>query len=582
MYQSSTRNKITELQNHKKILKKEVIDLRQKLEDALSELNLVAHKETSHRLEVDQERKKAELLERYVDKMESQVKVQQNMMEMMSAAGSVHGGLGSVHGGLGSSRSHFEVTVPHTVHSPNSYQQHGSSQSYNPHGSSQSYQHNGSRNVLLVNTPSDVGKDKPAISIHDDVAARIQMPTMGPTSKQVVNDDDDDGLVHPYPAASPMFRRGGVDDSDNKSHMSELTEDRTQKQFDALHYLRESRELREREMEGGAAAANNARILRYSSQTPSPQGRGPPPPAYILGGGDNPNAAARYSNSSLQQQQKQQLLQNFQNPENAKLGTINSGATAVTTPNRLLPPDGTPKSSRKSPSPQQDSNHTSGSLSLGSGTPGRLSVAQRARLQADRGSTTPVKIRLDSESTKQILGKQQPKAQQQPEPSPASPVTSPNRPRPTIDRRPSNASSSVTGHGFFSNIGRKLEAAIDKSVFSVDVHHRSDEDESDDDDLSSDDGSRDDADLIEQERDNASGERYDRESRKPAAVLTRETLDGHNQERGLSPTRKDTITPSGHMSSRRHSHSGYDSASSVFSDEKKTPTPDRAMVSANE
>jgi hypothetical protein len=88
MYQSSTRTKFGELQSHKKILKKEVIALRKGLEEAHSHLDLFKHKESSVKLEAASERQKAKLLERYVEKMESQVKVQQNMMEMLSQAGS--------------------------------------------------------------------------------------------------------------------------------------------------------------------------------------------------------------------------------------------------------------------------------------------------------------------------------------------------------------------------------------------------------------------------------------------------------------------------------------------------------------
>lgn len=573
MYQSSTRNKITELQNHKKILKKEVIDLRTKLEEALSHLSLVKHKQKSKQLEVEQERKKAELLERYVDKMESQVKVQQNMMEMMSAAGSVHGGPGSVYGGLGGGSvygglgggSHFEVTVPNNALSPNSY--------------------HGSKNVVLLNTPGD---DKAALNLQDDEVSGLHMPSVGGGGKSAGNELGG-GHAHHYP--SPMLRRGAVDDSDNKSHMSELTEDRTQRQFDALQYLRDTRELREIEIKDGRPSASNARILKYSSQTPSP--RAPTPPTYILGGGgDNPSS--KYS-SSIQHQHQQQLLQNFQNPENAKLQTISSTATVHSTPGKSLPPENLPRPSRNNESQilgmADDSGMTTGvnnssSRSLGAGTPGRLSVAQRARLNADRAGNNPVKIRLDDNAaTKQILEQQQQKQKQQQEPSPGTtasygtPVSqSPARIGPRQERRPSTSSRSAAGSGagFFSSIGRKLEAAIDKSVFSVDVQVRSDDESSVDGSLSDDQsvGSRRPHDAILAERDDASGEtRY---SQKPPVALSRATLDGVD-----SPTLQKAIAPkspvryfsqpsgSQPVSPRRNSH--------AFSDEKKTPTPDRMM-----
>lgn len=565
MYQSSTRNKITELQNHKKILKKEVIDLRTKLEEALSYLSMVKHKEKSHQLEVEQERKKAELLERYVDKMESQVKVQQNMMEMMSAAGSVHGGPGSVYGGLGGG-SHFEVTVPHNALSPNSY--------------------HGSKNVVLLNTPGD---EKAALNLQDDEVSGIQMPSVGGGSKSV----GQHGGGHHYP--SPLLRgRAAVDDSDNKSHMSELTEDRTQKQFDALQYLRDTRELREIEIKDGRPSASNARILKYSSQTPSP--RAPTPPTYILGGGDNPSS--KYT-SSIQHQHQQQLLQNFQNPENAKLQTITSTATVHSTPGKALPPENLPRPSRTT-EPQiqgmtDDSGMTAGvtnssSRSLGGGTPGRLSVAQRARLNAERGGNTQ-KIRLDDNTTtKQLLEQQQQKQKQQHELSHPSPATttsygtpvsqSPARPGPRVERRPSTSSRSAAGNGsgFFSSIGRKLEAAIDKSVFSVDVQVLSDDDASVDGSLSDDQsvGSRRQHDAILAERDDASGET--RHSQKPPVALSRAALDGAN-----SPTLQKAIAPKSPVRYFSQANGGSQPVSPPrrnshnFSDEKKTPTPDRIM-----
>lgn len=91
MHSNQQNKKYTELQQHKKILKKEVLELRQKLDDSTSELNLLRHQNETTSMRLEQERSKSQLLERYVEKIENQVKVQQNMMEMMSQAGSVPG-----------------------------------------------------------------------------------------------------------------------------------------------------------------------------------------------------------------------------------------------------------------------------------------------------------------------------------------------------------------------------------------------------------------------------------------------------------------------------------------------------------
>jgi hypothetical protein len=205
MHQSSTRTKLGELQSHKKILKKEVIDLRKKLEEANSELDLYRHRESSVKLEAEQERQKSKLLERYVEKIESQVKVQQNMMEMMSQAGSVYGGA-SVVGGcqLGSPQ-----VMPVVVGSGGSNSVYRNSLDKNYKQS----QHRSDYNEGLESPPNLEDQDDP-----DDV------------------DNDQDGeeevAVNLRNNVQRRSRRN-VEDVDNKSHMSELTEDRTQKQFDA-------------------------------------------------------------------------------------------------------------------------------------------------------------------------------------------------------------------------------------------------------------------------------------------------------------------------------------------------------------
>lgn len=179
MFQSSSKAKISELQTHKKILKKEVVNLRQKLDEVGSELSLQKHHSKISKSEVENERRKAELLERYVEKMESQVKVQQNMMELMSQT--------------------------HETASRASGSQFGASQhQYGPY-----FANTNNGYVAEQNAPKN-----------------LVVLTM---------DDDEKGETH-----SVMLRKAmAPDDSDNKSHMSELTEDRTQK-----HFIQESSEQR--------------------------------------------------------------------------------------------------------------------------------------------------------------------------------------------------------------------------------------------------------------------------------------------------------------------------------------------------
>jgi PH domain len=180
IYHTSSKAKIAELVAHKKILKKEVINLRQKLDEVESELDLLKHHSQVSRAEVETERRKAELLERYVEKMESQVKVQQNMMEIISqtqdnssrASASLYGGSQQQFGAYGAISNTYHLNPPNTL-----------------------------QNVMVLG----------------------------------MEDNGTNGETH-----SVMLRKAmAPDDYDNKSHMSELTEDRTQK-----HFIHESREIR--------------------------------------------------------------------------------------------------------------------------------------------------------------------------------------------------------------------------------------------------------------------------------------------------------------------------------------------------
>ena len=87
MYQNSTKNKVSELQQHKKILKKEVIELRKKIDECGSETTTVAHKYEKIKSNYQAEKDRNATLERYIERLEKQVGVQQNMMEMMSTGG---------------------------------------------------------------------------------------------------------------------------------------------------------------------------------------------------------------------------------------------------------------------------------------------------------------------------------------------------------------------------------------------------------------------------------------------------------------------------------------------------------------
>lgn len=87
MYQNSTKTKLSELGQHKKILKREVIELRKKIDESGSENTAVAHEYENIKSAYQSMKDKNTTLERYIKSLEKQVGVQQNMMEMMSQTG---------------------------------------------------------------------------------------------------------------------------------------------------------------------------------------------------------------------------------------------------------------------------------------------------------------------------------------------------------------------------------------------------------------------------------------------------------------------------------------------------------------
>ena len=87
MYQNATKTKISELGQHKKILKREVIELRKKIDDVGGENTSVAHEYGKIKSSYQSIKDKNSTLERYIARLEKQVGVQQNMMEMMSQTG---------------------------------------------------------------------------------------------------------------------------------------------------------------------------------------------------------------------------------------------------------------------------------------------------------------------------------------------------------------------------------------------------------------------------------------------------------------------------------------------------------------
>lgn len=328
------------------------------MEETNSDLDLFRHRDSSNKMKVEQERQKSKLLERYVDKIESQVKVQQNMMEMMSQAGSVYGG--SVYGGS-QYGSAAPASPPHVVRAANSV------------------------------PPLSASKYR-----HDDV--------------DQVDDDEDENVPGHHLARQVRRQRRNVED-DNKSHMSELTEERTLKQFDAAMMLY------------GANPQLRAAMAR------SPRA-GPPAIIGIAEEDDNlmPGASDRVSSSG---REKLGTISGSRGKRPPKInGIISSRSSPMTI-------DASPARSRPSLGRKDMDNSDAGSAT----SPKKMSVAQRARLQADRQST-PVRVR-------------------------------PNQTPVRGNKRDSASVNSQQSGGFFSKFGRRFEEAVDNSVLGVDFDDES-------------------------------------------------------------------------------------------------------------
>jgi hypothetical protein len=257
MYQTQQKTKIAELNQHKKILKKEVLELRTAVEEKTSKIREIEIIHETDKLAIEQEKTTTALLERYIAKVENQVQVQQSMMEMMSQSG-----IGSVFGGGGSvyvSGGHNEIA---------------SNQQHSVRGAKSI---NGSPGVL--SSSSKVGEndfERKTSEFHTERTSTTIVSRNMLDDGDDENDEDDDDNELDDELQRPVNMSFGADNShrtaqrgnhssgdkevvkrnqssyspkrkmkphrlmmehdiDNKSHVSELTEDRTQRHFEAYN-----------------------------------------------------------------------------------------------------------------------------------------------------------------------------------------------------------------------------------------------------------------------------------------------------------------------------------------------------------
>jgi hypothetical protein len=226
MFQSQAKSKLQELSAHKKILKKEVIHLRKKVEEIESERDAALHITSSVKSTVESEKEKNQVLEKYIENMENQVRVQQNMMEMISLSGmsDVRSRNGSVVGRIiGSSDDQSFSSFGQLMSEPQ----------FAARDSSGSLRLPPSIKSVKAKIPSS------AITSNDNNDIAMATPRGMLDAQLQAKDRHDDHRKMALPPKIANRFPFETHDDDNQSTFSELTEDRTQRAFDAaprIHY----------------------------------------------------------------------------------------------------------------------------------------------------------------------------------------------------------------------------------------------------------------------------------------------------------------------------------------------------------
>jgi hypothetical protein len=408
MYQTQQRTKLAELQQHKKILKKEVLELRNSLEEKDARIRQFQISHETDKLTIEQEKSTNKLLERYITKIESQVHVQQNMMEMMSQSGmgSVFGGGGggSVYGGI---TGHKEPTFIQNSRSPKS--SHTSPLDTHSRNEMGRRETDCDRNIRdNENDPHDA---------HDDTGSNQddQTDDLGDVANHLLRPVDTSFAANSSHRTAHRGNRRGHDakqtnqktqkfhspqrqkqqhmmidqDSDNKSHVSELTEDRTQRHFDAFNHYATSAAAQH-----GLTSPRTFDIVHNEFAAKKRNGISPRvgPPLHIIGVNKNSNSIRNQDEDNDDDEspddidesdhQRFNLHSGYTRTVSNMLDTINCGSTSAS-----LPPIG--NSILSTPTGRLDipRGGVAGSVASRGGSSGKVSVAQRARLEADYQSS---------------------------------------------------------------------------------------------------------------------------------------------------------------------------------------------------
>jgi hypothetical protein len=232
-------------------------------------------------------------------------------------------------------------------------------------------------------------------------------------------DDDDADLHHALPTSNSKRTGRRTIDDDAKSHMSELTEDRTQKQFDVYMY------------HGSTQRPLAASPRNVPHQTNL--GAGPPS---IIGVAEDPRSEQQAGHPTI--------------PKKDTIMTAHK-SSILQARNPSLPRNDIPRYDVKPHTPRSGGGGADAGSVSSYGSKPKLTVAQRARLEADH-QTTPVRVRMQASGSTPIRGNSSSSSRKEPQ----------MRLTPTniASSSPSNKSSQGS---FFSTLGRRLENAIDSS-----------------------------------------------------------------------------------------------------------------------
>ncbi len=323
MFQGQAKSKLQELSAHKKILKKEVIELRRKKEEVESERDAALHITDSHKMQTESIKEKNEVLEKYIEKMENQVRVQQNMMEMislsgMSQSGVSHGGEsvgmnGSVVGRIigAPDDSSFSSFGNMRLRDPSPVQNRLPPRSRLPHAPGQPPFHSITKKEFNdpsspLSLPSTRKLNRKFGEESFDTDDEYQAPRAGIGARGVLDDElnasssdypssnvniDTERESKPKDSVKPKISNHDESDEfdDNKTNVSELTEDRTQRHFDTtrqIHYT-QSDQTGENIIGDGRGFTKTADgkdiPVKYEKITSSRNKNEDGPPRYIIG-----------------------------------------------------------------------------------------------------------------------------------------------------------------------------------------------------------------------------------------------------------------------------------------------------------